>query len=94
MTTYQNVVGDDTVNLQAQEWQAKLGNETFKQYYTNISDSIPTGNFAAYDIQKIVDDSGTYDINILMLCSLESDAGFGSFTGSMLNAMARQLTGS
>ena len=59
MTTYQNVVGDDTVNLQAQEWQAKQGNETFQQYYTNISDSIPTGNFAAYDIQKILDDTGT-----------------------------------
>ena len=59
MTTYQNVVGDDTVNLQAQEWQAKLSNETFQQYYTNISDSIPIGNFAAYDIQKILDDTGT-----------------------------------
>ena len=51
MAIYQGVAGDETVNLQGQNWTAKGNQTTWKEYYTGIADQIPKGNFAAYDIQ-------------------------------------------
>ena len=51
MAIYQGVAGAETVNLQSQNWTAKGNQTTWKEYYTAISDQIPKGNFAAYDIQ-------------------------------------------